>query len=373
MKAGLRIQDSLSGPAAGAAEPPQRLACMVALGSVLAERGVALARVLEGTGVAVSVFDSDENRLPYGLICDILGRAVALTGESAIGLRVGARHDHDVMGVAGLWMRNAPTLGAALAGFLELQASNTRAATSYLHRLGDDVILGYGAYDRTTHDYAQVYAMVMALGWNIVTRLTGGRCRPQEVLFSFREPPDLRPYHAHFKVPLRFSQPETGLVLRRADLALPVPDASAVDFSVLEARAAVLMPPSGQVWSDRTRRRLRHLVLIGKDSQTETAARLGLHPRTLSRYLWREGTTFRGLSDETRFGTACELLAATDMRVGDVALALGYASHAAFDAAFGRWAGLSPTEWRARHATIPALAGAPAAGIGAGGFIEIPA
>jgi AraC-like DNA-binding protein len=346
---GLRKQDNLSGRFGATRDAPQRLACFVGLGPVLAEHGVRLADVLDGTGVEPAVFDRDESRLPYGLLNAILLRAVAATGNPALGRVIGARYDHRVMGVAGLWMQNAPTLEAALTGFLELQSSNTRGATSYLHRQGEDVMFGYGVYDRTAHDYAQVQAMVIALAWNIVTGLTQGKCRPVEVLFAFREPPEPQGWRAHFGVPVRFGQPETGLVLRRSDLGLAITGANPVSFSALQERAAALMPPSAQVWSDRVRHVLRRLVIVGQGGVTETAARLEVHPRSLSRYLRDEGNTFRALSDETLSGVACELLAATDLRVGDIAEALGYASHAAFDAAFRRWSGVAPSDWRARH------------------------
>ena len=349
MSPGLRKQDNLSPSFGGARDAPQRLACLVGLGPILAEHGVRLADALEGTGVDPAMFDSDESRLPYGTITLILQRAVAMTGNPALGLAIGARYDQRVMGVAGQWMQNAPTLEAALIGFLELQSSNTRGATSYLHRQGEDVMFGYGVYDRTWHDYTQPLAMVIALAWNIVTGLTRGMCQPVEVLFAFREPLDARAYRAHFGVPVRFGQPETGLVLRRGDLGLPIPGANPVSFGTLQDRAAALMPPSPHVWSDRVRHVLRRLVIVGQDDAAHTAARLGVHPRSLSRHLRHEGTTFRTLTDETRSGLACELLAATDLRVGDVADALGYASHAAFDAAFRRWSGLAPSDWRARH------------------------
>ena len=339
----------MSGRFGGASDAPQRLACFVGLGPILSEHGVRLADVLDGTGVDQAVFDSDESRLPFGLLNQILSRAIAATGNPALGLMIGARYDYRVMGVAGLWMRNAPTLEAALTGFLELQSNNTRGATSYLHRQGDDVMFGYGVYDRTAHEYSQVYAMVMELSWNIVTGLTRGQCRPAEVLFSLREPADVRPYQDHFDALVRFGEPETGLVLRRRDLALPIPDANPVSFAALKEKAAAFMPPSAHVWSDRVRHSLRRLVIVGQDTLEETAARLGVHPRSLSRHLRDEGSSFRALSDDTRFGVARELLAATDLRVGDIALALGYASHAAFDAAFLRWSGVAPTDWRVRH------------------------
>lgn len=40
------------------------------------------------------------------------------------------------------------------------------------------------------------------------------------------------------------------------------------------------------------------------------------------------------------------LLEVTDLGIGEIALALAYSTHAAFDAAFRRWSGMSPQKWR---------------------------
>ncbi len=56
--------------------------------------------------------------------------------------------------------------------------------------------------------------------------------------------------------------------------------------------------------------------------------------------------TFQRVLDEVRFAMATELLAITDLPVGDIADALSYAAHASFVDAFRRWTGTSPSRWR---------------------------
>lgn len=76
------------------------------------------------------------------------------------------------------------------------------------------------------------------------------------------------------------------------------------------------------------------------------ARSLGLGPRTLRRQLAAEGAVFETIRDEVRFNAARELLALTDLPVGEIAAAIAFASHSAFGQAFRRWSGLSPTMWR---------------------------
>lgn len=325
---------------------PQRMAAIVGLPALAAEFGVELTAILQGLPLSPAAFESDENRIPYGLACQLLETAAKLTGCPHFGLLLGARFDHRCMGIAGRWMQNASTLELALIGFIGLQASATRGATSYLHRSGDNYIFGYGAYDRSALGYVQNYATVIPMAFSIIKTLTGRQAIILEVLFSFRKPTNPKPYEEFFGVPVRFDQPQTGVILSKSSLALPVVGADAGIFAGLQKLAATMMPPCDTPWSDRVRRLLRRSLLRGETRGPDTAAELGVHPKTLSRRLEAEGTTFQAILAEVRFGAAQELLAVTDLPAADIALALGYANQPAFNHAFHRWSGMPPQQWR---------------------------
>jgi AraC-like DNA-binding protein len=97
-------------------------------------------------------------------------------------------------------------------------------------------------------------------------------------------------------------------------------------------------------------RRLRHLLrpqLLGEAPSMESAAAaMGLGPRTLRRRLAAEGLTFEAVRDDVRFTVAREFLDMTRLPVGEISAALAFASHSAFDQAFRRWSGTSPSGWR---------------------------
>jgi AraC-like DNA-binding protein len=325
---------------------PQRLAALVGLPALVREFGVAFADVLKGFPVSAAAFENDENRIPYGLFCRIMERAAELTGCPHLGLMLGSRFDHRCMGLAGKWMANAPTLEAALTGFIELQSSATLGATAYLHRTGEHSIIGYGAYDRSALGYTQNYATVIPVAFNFIKALTGGKARVVEILFSFRMPVDCRPYQEFFGVPVHFDQLQTGIVVTRASLALPVVGGNPLHFAEMQRLAAAITPASDAPWSDRVRRLLRRSLLRGETLATEAAAELGIHPRMFRRSLAAEGTTFKDLLSEVRFGAAQELLAVTDLTAGEIAVALSYANQPAFNTAFRRWSGMTPQQWR---------------------------
>lgn len=82
--------------------------------------------------------------------------------------------------------------------------------------------------------------------------------------------------------------------------------------------------------------------------QLAVAGELFMSPRTLSRRLGEEGTTFRALLDEVRQTLSEELLTHTDMTTEQVAARLGYTEAASFIRAFRRWEGCPPQDFRSR-------------------------
>jgi AraC-like DNA-binding protein len=325
---------------------PQRMGPLTGIPQLLNDLGVSLEHALAELPIGPDVFSDEERRIPYSVASELLLRCAQLTNCETFGLLLGSRYDHRCLGAPGEWMRQAPDLETALSGFVDLQHGNSRGASVYLHRYGDAVIFGYGVYESAAVAHEQIYGLIEALCFNFVRALTGGAASPVEVLFSFRRPADVKPYSDFFRVPLRFDQRETGLVLPLSALATPIPRARAGELARLERLATARPPPSDRVWTDRVKHAVRPLLLRGEPTSFSAAARLKLNVRTLSRYLVSEGTNFQAILDDIRYAKARELLALTEMPIGEIAQALSYAAHGSFVDAFRRWSGVTPSTWR---------------------------
>lgn len=80
----------------------------------------------------------------------------------------------------------------------------------------------------------------------------------------------------------------------------------------------------------------------------DTAQRLGIPVRTLQRRLQARGLSYSGLVEAMRCEVACRLIEAPEVRMAEVAKALGYADPSSFSRAFRRWHQMSPREYRQR-------------------------
>lgn len=327
-------------------DAPQRILGLSRIPDLLAEFRVAPAEVLAGLPVGEDVFREEAPQLPFSWGARILGNCAAACGCPHFGLLLGERLDHRVLGPVGEWIRNAPDLGAALSGFVEIQPAYSRGAATYLRDLGQEVVFGYGICDRGATAHRVVYDLAMAVGVKVLRRLTRGAAEPVEVLLPVQRPKDVQPYAAVLKAPLRFDQPECGIVLARSALRLPLATANAARFAQMRHAVLAELALSPQSRSQRLRHLIRPMMLDGTVSRAQIAARMDLNARTLSRYLKAEGTTFQDELEQARFAVARELLAITGLSVGDISATLRYANPPAFVAAFRRWSGMTPSAWR---------------------------
>ncbi len=342
-------------------DAPQRMGPLARLPALMVELGARIEPALDGTGIARAAFDDPEHRISYREGSHVLARCAELAACPHLGLLLGARGDHRDLGVPGLWMANAATLGAALSGYVTMQAANSRGATVYLHRSGEHFVFGYGIYEPLAIAQAQIYPLAVAMMVNVGQVLTGNAAPPVEVLLPIREPDNASLYRTLLCGTVRFNQLEAGVVLRRAALEAPILQSVPGVQERLRAQIASQLSPADWTWTEQVRRAIRPLILSGSPTTADMAEIFGVTARTLARRLAQEGTTFQALLDRVRDSMARELLVVTDLSAGEIADALCYAQQSSFTAAFRRWSGVTPSEWRhimqkRRQAAAPGLA-----------------
>lgn len=336
----------MSDTAPSNAAPSQRIGPLASIPDLLAEFERRADEAVAGLGISADVFADPENRISFSAASRLLRRCVDITGRADFGLLLGSRNDHRSLGAPGRLMANSPDLGSALSAFCGLQDRNSRGAAVYLRRAGDHFVLGYGVYDPAAVAHEQINALALAVGVNLIGALTAGAVKPVETLLSSRRPANVETCQSVLKSPVRFDQPETGIVLHRSSMKAPIPGASPRELARLRERIARAAPARDRVFTNKVRRAVRPLLLEGEATTASMARLLDLNVRTLSRRLELEGTTFQRLLAEVRFAMARELLEITELPIGDIAGALAYTEHSSFADAFRRWSGVTPSQWR---------------------------
>jgi AraC-like DNA-binding protein len=91
---------------------------------------------------------------------------------------------------------------------------------------------------------------------------------------------------------------------------------------------------------------IRDALPSGIPSIMQIGAHMSMSSRTLTRRLAESGITFRDLIKQTQEKIAKDLLKNSSSTIGEIAFQTGFSEQSAFNRAFKRWTGISPTSYR---------------------------
>jgi AraC-like DNA-binding protein len=204
--------------------------------------------------------------------------------------------------------------------------------------------------ERCAAEFAVADAIATARGG------VGPAFSPSEVRFAHAAPADVRAHRAAFGCPVRFGARATQISLSAAALRLPLATDVPALAAALEAqlRRAVGDAPASDARTGALREAVADLLLGGRRPSIAAAAqRLAVSARTLQRQIRGEGATFQGILADVQRAMAFELLAdrAQARTMKEIAHLLGFSGTRAFDRAFRRWAGETPSDYAASQLT----------------------
>ena len=177
--------------------------------------------------------------------------------------------------------------------------------------------------------------------------------KPHEVRFAHSSPPRPRDHEQFFKAPVCFGAGENALVLPRPVLELSCAAADPALLGMLDRYATERLrrTPASATFVDRVRAELSEELHDGDPSAEGLARRLKMSVRTLNRKLAAEETSYRQLLDRLRHRLAVRLLNDRRVSVSEVAFLAGFSELSAFNRAFKRWTGLTPSAFRQQRKT----------------------
>jgi AraC-like DNA-binding protein len=316
--------------------------------AVLLEFGVDLRDVLDDAGIRADIFDDPDNLISYTEAGRLLAASARRSHCDYLGLLIGQRSRLANMGLAGQLARCMDTAGAALQLFADRFTLQNTAATVSLMSQGGFSRFIYAIVEPGMRETEQLQIGAMALSFNILQDLCGPQCLPTVVTFATGAPTNLRAFHQFFRCPLRFDSEETALVFESRWLERPLPPVDPALRQQIEAKAQIRQKALQTDFTSNLRRTLRRQLAKGDVGMDSIASQLGMHRRTLDRRLKEHGTHYVAVLDAVKCEAACQLLRETDIDIGLIAESLHYSSNSNFSAAFRRWTGLSPSDYRNR-------------------------
>jgi AraC-like DNA-binding protein len=314
--------------------------------ALLLELGVELRDVLDDAGIRADIFDEPDNLISYAEAGRLLAASARRTRCDHLGLLIGQRSRLANMGLAGQLARCMDTAGAALQLFADRFTLQNTAATVSLVSQGGFSRFVYAIVEPGLRETEQLQIGAMAISFNILQDLCGPQCLPTVVMFATGAPANQRVFHQFFRCPLRFDSEETALVFESRWLERQLPPVDPALRRQIEAKANLRQKALQTDFTATLRRTLRRQLAKGDVAMDSIASQLGMHRRTLDRRLKEHGTHYVAVLDGVKCEAACQLLRDTDVDIGLIAESLHYSSNSNFSAAFRRWTGLSPSDYR---------------------------
>lgn len=304
--------------------------------------------LMERFGLTRETLTSPDARISIPRFMRLGHAAIELTGDRAIGLRMGELTRPVDAGIAGLAAQCAPTTAEALATLIRyslLTSRNSRGAASTSEQGRQAHFYSIRPYN--VFNYFVVDSVLAA--WTSFLRLISGR---HDVLEKVSiEYPSIGLDHVFedwFGCPVQFGARGNGLTLAAGAGALPSLQAQNAMYAALTRQCDESLQRIRQGWTtgDRVRDLLTPLLQGATPTLETVATRLGTAPWTLQRQLAEENTGFRELVDQTRQDLAADYIRETRTSLAEIAWLLGFANPAAFHKAYRRWFAISPGEHR---------------------------
>lgn len=286
-------------------------------------------------------------RVSYHQARTILIRALRDLDEPGVGLRVGNGESLGSFGLLGLLMLTSATFGDAMRCGIE----NHRVCGALLDMRFQQVAeteVALGLWPRYDDPQLQPFLCEEAISSSrkIAMGLLGGDFQLKRVELTYAAPDYAPMYEKVLQAPIHFGATHNRAVVDIRWLAHPMPGHDPLvarqTLELCQAQMRQSEDGRGELVASvqgLLRDRIKQPPRIG-----EVAASLNLSERSLRRKLADSGHAYREILNEVRSERALELLRGGQMRVMDVADAIGFSDAREFRRAFKRWTGVSPRD-----------------------------
>ncbi|MFE8071019.1 AraC family transcriptional regulator [Marinobacteraceae bacterium S3BR75-40.1] len=324
---------------------------------VLEDQGVDWRALLTEAGIDPACLSMEDVRLPMVSVRRLLESAVAASGEPGLGLKLALRMRLPMHGSLGMAVMSSQTLREAINLAQRYLRLRTPLLDLTVREEGDRVhlvftpLVGLGPMHGPLLDAVTVG--VATVGGYLL-----GRPVPEAVIRRRgKAPAYVERLKDQVPTTLVYGDEEDALTFPRHYLDAPL------QYS--DSLVARLSKEQCERTLERLSRSASFHERVSRVVETShpfppklgrVAGMLFVSDRTLKRRLNEEGATYQGVVDEVRLRRAKDLLANTEMSLGQISEALGYADAANFTRAFRRWTGCNPSNYRLQAQQPPSEA-----------------
>ena len=280
---------------------------------------------------------------------DLLERIAAkMENAFELPLRVGPLMRPDDYGALGLAWKSAPTIRSSLERverYCRLWTDNLTyeicdrddGIDFIVHRFGERR-LGMRLSNEAT----------LASATSLIRQTSSPRFRPRTVFMKHAAPKSISAHERYFGCPVLFNSDRDALSISSEVISRPnhLADDGISRFLISHLEAEIESLEAEIPVEALVEREISRSLSEGVPRMSYVARRLATSERTLHRRLSERGFSFRTKVEEARRHVAENLLRESRFSLTEVAFLTGFSEQSAFNRAFKRWTGLTPTAFR---------------------------
>jgi AraC-like DNA-binding protein len=280
---------------------------------------------------------------------DLLERiASQMSTPHELPLRVGPLMRPDDYGALGLAWKSAPTVRDSLERVERYCRLWTDNMTYEIRDHEDGVLFFLHRAGRRRLGMRLSNEATVASATSLIRQTSSTRFRPRAVHLKHRGPESTSAHERYFGCPVHFGADKDALSISADALARPnhLADDGISRFLLAHLESEIESVDIEDAVESRVRNVVSRSLSAGVPRMADVARRLGMSGRTLQRRLAEKGLSFKMLVESTRRQLAQNLLHESTYSFSEVAFLTGFSEQSAFNRAFKRWAGQTPTAYR---------------------------
>jgi AraC-like DNA-binding protein len=316
----------------------------------VAARGGDTAAWLAAVGLDAADLNDNAAQVPLETCSALVRSAIAVTGESALGLFVGRSLGPSVHGIVGHAVNSSPSIMEAMRVLERFFLLRTPVVSPRTEVSGGDLRVVLTVVSELDDMALPILEIALLAFKNIADQKVAAGSACTGVYFAFPAPAYARLAGDFCACRVQYGASWTGFTVPLEDAARRLPNHDALVFAealrICQEELERLPVPASMA------ARLERLLMDRKGDfpSFELSARLlKVTPRTLHRRLFEENTSYQAALDGVRRQLAREYLQSKRISIKEAAYLLGYSDTANFRRAFKRWEGVAPSEALARY------------------------
>ncbi|AZV79238.1 AraC family transcriptional regulator [Parasedimentitalea marina] len=315
----------------------------------LIEQGYDQHTVFRGTAFDDTLMQLESPIATAQDVMSFFEQGALLTNDDLFGFQLAQGQDSRRVGLVCYVGLAAPNVAAFLANYARYSRIYSDVLELDFSHLPDNGVVGWQFSISPGVERRQYVEYTSTIFLNTLRHFSGSDIVPVQVSFEHLRRQNVDKLEAYYGCKISFGAVRNSFEFRAEDLALPLISS---DHQLLK----VLQNYGDQVLAEKSRelpglvfeveRVIADLLARGAATLDNVAIEMGMSPRTLSRKLAAEGTSFFRVLEDLRKSLSKSYLRDSDLVLAEIAFLLGYSGLSSFNEAFKRWTGSSPGQYR---------------------------